>query len=50
MDTATHKDIAEIREELVEEGYLRNRQQKQAKTKTPRLHLNNTFQATARRF
>ncbi|MBT2257276.1 Rqc2 family fibronectin-binding protein [Priestia megaterium] len=31
MDTATHKDIAEIREELVEEGYLRNRQQKQAK-------------------
>lgn len=31
METASHKDIAEIREELVEEGYLRNRQQKKNK-------------------
>ncbi len=31
METASHKDIAEIREELVEEGYLRNRQQKKSK-------------------
>ncbi|TYR82663.1 fibronectin/fibrinogen-binding protein [Priestia megaterium] len=31
METASHKDIAEIREELVEEGYLRNRQSKKTK-------------------
>ncbi|MBM7701805.1 Rqc2 family fibronectin-binding protein [Metabacillus iocasae] len=31
METASHKDIAEIREELMEEGYLKNKQGKQTK-------------------
>ena len=31
VETASPKDIAEIREELIEEGYIRNRQKKQNK-------------------
>ncbi len=33
METAAPKDIAEIREELMEEGYIRNRHKKQIKKK-----------------
>ena len=31
VENASPKDIAEIREELMEEGYIRNRQKKQPK-------------------
>lgn len=33
MDSASPKDISEIREELIEEGYIRNRQKKKLKKK-----------------
>ena len=34
IETASPKDIAEIRQELIEEGYLKNKQKKQSKKKT----------------
>ncbi|MFZ0447412.1 MAG: NFACT RNA binding domain-containing protein [Bacillus sp. (in: firmicutes)] len=34
IETASPKDIAEIRQELIEEGYLKNKQRKQSKKKT----------------
>ncbi|WP_338451998.1 NFACT RNA binding domain-containing protein [Niallia oryzisoli] len=43
LETASPRDVAEIRDELIEEGYIRNRQKKQLKKQTQKPILDHFY-------